>query len=159
MLETIDWKREKIGDYRALSAIVAGQKQSITEDNRIEKLKNVITSANEEIQKLSKDREATISEAIKEQRMIKMELLDHWDIDKKTYACDMGSATLRTTKTLEINDQNAILIWLFKLERLESAIRTLDTTYLRKLKDADMIPDSMAYYDSRTNVAIKEAKE
>ena len=159
MLETPDWKREKLGDYRALSAIVAQTRQSLAEDDRIEKLRTLIALANGDIHRLSKDQETTIAEAIEEQKMIKMELLDHWDIDGKTYKCDMGSATLRTIKTLEINDQHSLLIWLFKLERLESAIRTLDTVYLKKLKDADIIPDALAYYEETTNVAIAETKE
>jgi len=158
MLETDDWKREKIGDYRALSAIVVDHENDLENDYEIQALRERQKDIAFTIERLSNDREMTIAEAKEEQQMIKMELLDHWDINEKTYKCDVGSATLRTKKTLEINDQNALLAWLFKLERLESAIRTLDTAYLKKLKDADMIPDAMAYYDTTTNVAITETK-
>ena len=159
MLETPDWKREKIGDYRALSAIVAQCQESILDDEKINALLEKKLQTQKDIDALCIDRHKTIAEARQEQQMIKMELLDHWDIDAKTFKCDMGSATLRTTKILEINDQKELLCLLFRLERLESAIRTLNTTYLKKLKDADMIPDVMAYYKSTTNVAITEAKE
>jgi hypothetical protein len=159
MLETIDWKREKIGDYRALSAIVARIERSIQEDERIHSLLKEEDEILKKIDLLTKDRNLTIEEAKQEQAMIKMELLDHWDIDEKTYKCDMGSATMRTNKTLEVHDKKSLIDLLYRLECLDSGIRTLDMTYLKKLKDAYMIPDSMAYYDEKTSVVIKEAKE
>lgn len=159
MLETPDWKREKIGDYRALSAIVVRYQDSILEDVEIKTLLEKKRQIQKRIETLVIDRNKTIAEAKEEQQMIKMELQDHWDVDGKTYKCDMGSVSLRTKKTVHVSDQSALLIWLFKLERLESAIRTLDTTYLKKLKDADMIPDAMAVYDSKTTVVITEAQQ
>ena len=153
------WKREKIGDYRALSAIVAQEKSALECDGEINKAKFERDRLDGEIRRLSAKYVNVVNDAINEQQMIKMELLDHWDIDGKSFKCDMGSATLRTTKTLEISDQSALLILLFKLERLESAIRTLDTSYLKKLKDADMIPDALAVYKHSTNVAISGEKE
>lgn len=159
MLETPDWMREKLGDYRALSAIIALTEQSLAEDDRITKLVSLIELAAGDIKKLRKDRESTILEAKEEQKMIKMEFQDHWDVDGKTYSCDMGKVSLRTKKTLEIADQTSLLIWLFKLERLEAAIRSLDTDYLKKLKDADLLPDAMAVYKSKTTVAITEAPQ
>ena len=157
MLETDDWKREKIGDYRALSAIVAKYTQSIKEDSEIVAALAIADAQMTKAENLALDRHNTIAEAKEEQQMIKMELIDHWDIDEKTYKCDAGSATMRASKILRINDNSSLLALLFKIERLGKAIKLLDGAYLRKLKDADMIPDAMAVYDSKITVVITEA--
>jgi hypothetical protein len=159
MLETDDWKREKIGDYRALSAIVAKYTLSIQNDVEIGAALAIADAMITKAEKLALDRKTTIAEAKEEQQMIKMELLDHWDTDGKSFKCDMGSATIRINKTLIIKSENELINHLERFDLLPQYIKSFDMSKLRKLKDAHIIGDDALYYKKNTIVAIKEAKE
>ena len=82
-------------------------------------------------------------------------LINDWDITDKTYKCDAGTATVRTTKSLRISDKKSLIITLFNIDKLSECIRTWNLSYLRKLKDIDLIGDDIASYDEHQNVVIK----
>ena len=86
-------------------------------------------------------------------------LIDGWDIDDKTYECEAGSATIRTTKSLRITNKKGLIATLFDLGQLPECIRTWNLSYLRKLKDVNLIGDEIASYDEHQNVVIKEARD
>jgi len=93
---------------------------------------------------------------IEEQRNL---LIDEWDILEKTYKCEAGTATVRTTKSLKIQDKKGLVQTLMGIGKLPEAIRSWNLSYLRKLKDVDMISDMVATYEEHQNVVIKGVLE
>jgi len=85
------------------------------------------------------------------------QLIVKWDIAEKTYECEGGSATMRTTKSLKITDKKQLISVLLNIDKLPEAIRSWNLSYLRKLKDVGKIEDTTAHYEEAQNVVIKEA--
>lgn len=108
--------------------------------------------------------EAKTSELKRGQDEIKEELKTIWNSEEKTFKCAVGTATLRTTKSLVITDKANMIQRLSEIltgHFIEACvyIKTFDLTRTRKLKDAGLIDDKIAHYEEKQNVVIKVAEE
>jgi hypothetical protein len=154
----INWKEDAIVECIRLQEQRKAIQDLRAKDTQISILQTQKKELEEDIAALDKGYLNSIERVdsfIEEQRNL---LVAKWDITDKTYECDLGSATLRTTKSLNIVDKKGLIDALLKLEKLPEAIRTWNLSYLRKLKDVDMIEDKVAYYDEHQNVIIKEVR-
>lgn len=154
-----NWKSEKIADYCALSGLIQRYQDEITNDVKIQKLQKEQYRIIEEIEKLCNDRMQTIAEMKREQHMIKDELLEHWDSDNKTFKCDIGSATVRTTHTLTIKNRAGMLDTLMHIGKLSEAVQSFNIHYLKELKNVGMIPDQFAELEATHTIAITGVKK
>jgi len=91
----------------------------------------------------------------------KERLIDLWgDIGDKTFKCAVGSATIRTTRSLKIDNTEGLIGILEKIGKLIKCIKSWDLTYLRKLADAGLFDEGeITHYDEKKNITIRGAKE
>ena len=149
-----DWKEERIGEYCTLSTDIAKLEQSIREDIEIHVKR---------ITEIAQTRNLDIEEAKRRQGVIKGHLVEHWDIEDKTFKCNAGSATLRTTRSLKIDNKEKLISILQQIGKLAQTITGWDLTYLRKLADAglfdvDVGGTNIMHYDEKKNVIIRDVK-
>jgi hypothetical protein len=159
-----DWKAVRIAVYLAL----AYEKRLVEEEMR----KNPsLLRLKKEIEKLEEQQEMQVSRYKRElvdydtkMRSIQDELVEGWNIDAKTFKCDVGSATMRTTRSLKIDNKEKLIIALQKMGKLTRTITTgWDLTYLRKLADSglfdvDVGEMNIVHYDEKRNVIIHDVK-
>ena len=154
-----NWKEEAITDYIGLQKEKRILEQARAEDQDI---KNVELTRKKVADKLSaleqpySDKLLDITRAVEK---IHETFIENWDITDKTYECEAGTATVRTTKSLNIIDKKKLITTLLNIDKLSEAIRSWNLSYLRKLKDVDMIEDAIAHYDEKQSMIIKEASD
>jgi hypothetical protein len=129
--------------------------QERAEDQEILNAKLTMEKVAAKISVLERPYNDQISEITEDIEKDHERLIEGWDIPDKTYVCGMGTATLKTTKSLKISDKKRLIAVLLKIDTLEEAIRSWKLSYLRNLKDVDMIEDSIAFYEEHQNVVIK----
>lgn len=153
-----DWKEERIAEYARL-----GQQINIVTHNLVtDSVRNRLIK---EEQKLAVERKQleenylkNIRAAQEQQAGIKLELAEKWDIEEKSFECASGTATLRTTKSLKIQNKEKLIDFLVLNKKLVDFIKSFEITKLRKIKDADLLGDEIASYDEKKSVAIKIAE-
>ncbi len=157
-----DWKEERIGEYCTLSTAIAKLEQSIGEDTEIHTLLEKHVKILKRMTELAEPRNLKIEEAKRRQAVIKGHLMEHWDIEAKTFKCDVGTATVRTSKSLIVADNFGLIDRLTELlgsgVRACKCIRTFDLSVIRKYMDADLIDQHIAHYDEKRNVVISAVK-
>lgn len=95
-------------------------------------------------------------EGTKQQQVdLKVELVDNWRAEDKTFACVIGTATLRTTRSLQIKNKGKLIDFLTTLKKLPEFIKSFEVAKLRKIKDAGLLEDELATYDEKKSVVIK----
>lgn len=150
-----DWKEELITDCLELQRERESLEQIRAEDQEIKKLHiemNTVADMLSALEQPYSDKLLDITCAIE---MIHETFKDRWDIAGKTCEYDIGSATIRTTKSLNITDKKRLITILLNIDKLPESIRSWNLSYLRKLKDVDMIEDAIAHYDEKQSVVIK----
>ena len=157
-----DWKEERIGEYCTLSTDIAKLEQSIREDIEIHTLLEKHDEILKRITKIAETRNLDIEEAKRRQAVIKGHLLEHWDTEDKTFKCDVGTATVRTTKSLIVTDNFGLIDRLTEIlgsgVRACECIRTFELSTIRKYMDADLFAEHIAHYDEKRNVIIRDMK-
>ena len=154
-----DWKEALIADC----VVLQKQKELLecerAEDQDILNAEILLHKAMATIKELEQPYYEKITQVTDNIEGIHDKLIAEWDISDKTYECDTGTATVRTTKSLRISDKKQLIMTLLNIGKLPESIRTWNLSYLRKLKDVDMIDDQIASYDEHKNVVIKGAKD
>jgi len=153
-----NWKEEAIAEYAYLEQqkIVGAREEAADEELKDARL--AMDSAAARYNALAQvylDKFEEINHAI---AMVRDMLQEKWDTEDKTYECNAGSATIRTTKSLEIRDKTQLIQTLVNLDKLQDCVRSWNLSYLRKLKDVALISDEIAYYEEHQNVVVKGAK-
>ena len=93
-------------------------------------------------------------------QVIKEDLMAGWDIAGKSFKCGAGSATIRTTRSLEIDNKAKLIGILQEIGKLEVCIKSWDLTYLRKLADADLFEGfGVMHYNEKKSVVIGDVKK
>jgi len=153
-----DWKELRIVEYATLEKEIAIERNEMFSDPELnhltlerEKLDKLIISSGEMYIK-------NIEAAQQQQAGIKLELAEKWDTEDKTFECDVGTATLRTTKSLHIRSKEKLVAFLELNKKLTEFIKGFEVAKLRKIKDAGMLEDEIATWDEKKNVAIKLAE-
>ena len=152
-----NWKEEAITDYVELEGERVTLEQARAEDQEIKNVEITMKKVVDMLSVLEQPYSTKLLEITQGIEKIKGAIIEGWDITDKTYECDVGTATVRTTKSLRISDKKQLILTLLKIDKLPEAIRTWNISYLRKLKDVDMIDDQIASYDEHQNVVIKGA--
>jgi hypothetical protein len=135
--------------------VKADLEQERAEDQEIANAKLTMEKVAAKITKLEQPYKDEITEITEGIEKMHERLIEKWDITDKSYACERGVATLRTTKSLKISDKKRLIAVLLNIDKLPEAVRSWNLTYLRNLKDVDMIEDSIAFYEEHQNVVIK----
>lgn len=156
---TSNWKELTIADYIAVKAQIKTIEYERAEDEDIKNAAILMKKAVDKIAELEKpyiDKLSSLNDHIVS---LGESLIEKWDIADKTYKCDAGIATLRTTKALKINSKETLINLLQNIGKLPQCIRSWNLPYLRSLKDVDLIDDLTAHYEESQNVVIKGVSE
>ena len=153
--QTQDWKSERIGEYVKLENMVTIEMQKMGTDPDLDALIRDRVKLNEMIERGQELYLKKIEAAQQQQAGIKLELVDRWYSEEKTFECAAGTATLRTTKSLKIQSKEKLIDFLMLNKKLVDFIKTFEITKLRKIKDAGMLEDEIATYDEKKSIAIK----
>lgn len=95
-----------------------------------------------------------IEKAKHQQADIRATLVDNWDIEDKTFKCPAGTATLRTTRSLQVKDKGKLIDFLTTLKKLPEFIKSFEIAKLRKIKDAGLLEDEIVSYNELKTVSI-----
>ena len=150
-----NWKEEAIAKYAELEAQKKVVIVTMLEDNDLKTARISVENAAAHLSAFEEAYIAKIGELNVEIENVRLALQKDWDIEDKTYKCEAGVATIRTTKSLCVLDRHSLMANLVNLNKLPESIRSWDLTLLRKLKDVDLIPDEQACYEERQNVVIR----
>ena len=149
------WRTDRIAEYARLENEITLEMNELRNDPDLIKLMKEQAKLNDMVA-LAKGMYAKNIEAFQQQQArIKLELVDTWgDTEEKTFECPAGTATLRTTKSLNIRSKEKLVAFLELNKKLTDFIKSFEITKLRKIKDAGMIEDEIATWDIKRNVAI-----
>jgi len=154
------WKEKLIAEY----ANVERNKQATHENvktlaARIE-LEEEIVYKQDQLERLKQPYLDTILECEQRQTGIKEELVKRWDIEDKTFKCDAGTATLRTTKSLVIRDKNKLIDFLSLNKKLTEYVKAFDTSKLRKIRETGLIGNDVIDWDEKKSmmISVKESE-
>lgn len=150
-----DWKEQRIAEYAKLEKEITTDMQDMGNDQGL----NGLIAKRERLAEIIKISQKVylehIEEAQQRQALLKAELADGWDIDDKTFKCPAGTATARTTRSLNIRSKLRLVNFLLRIEKLPEFIKSFDVSKLRKLKDAGLLEDEIASWDEKRNVSIR----
>jgi hypothetical protein len=154
-----EWKEVLINDYFTIDAVIAEHEKALRDDKKLNTLKKQRDKIEDEILEHSRTLTNLIHEAEMKRISIKEQLTKKWDIEDKTFKCDTGSATLRTTKSLIVTDKMALVGRLAEIlnneQKAFDCIRSFDLSTIRKYMDVDLIAGYIAHYDKKQSVVIK----
>ena len=149
-----DWKAEMITAYARLENGIAIETHEMDTDAEINKLLKEWEKLGKMIEQGKRIYFDNIAKARQQQAGIKLELAEKWGIGDKTFECDAGTATLRTTKSLNIRSKEKLVAFLELNKKLTDFIKSFEITKLRKIKDAGMLEDEIATYDEKKSISI-----
>jgi hypothetical protein len=155
----MNWKEELITGCLELQRERASLDQARAEDEEIKNLELTMKKVMDKLSELERPYTDKATSIIAKIENMHDQLKEKWDITDKTYECDAGIATVRTTKSLKIIDKKRLITILLNIDKLPEAIRSWNLSYLRKLKDVDMIDGMAAHYEEHQNVVIKGAED
>lgn len=154
-----NWKAESIAKYAELEAYRKSIENDLANNSTINKLNEELETARTKLIEAEKPYYERINGFLQQQAGIKLELVDTWgDTEEKTFECDAGTATLRTTKSLNIRSKEKLVEFLAILGKLPEFIKTFETAKLRKIKEAGLLEDEVATWDEKRSIAIKIAE-
>ena len=152
-----NWKEELITEYIKLQKKRVVIEQERAEDQEIKNVELTMKKVGDALNMLEQPYSTKLLNITSAIETIHETLINGWDIADKTCDYEIGSATIRTTKSLKVIDKKGLIQTLVGLGKLPEAIRSWNLSYLRKLKDVELIADTVAAYEEHQNVVIKEA--
>ena len=159
----VDWKEEIINEYHALENRKQITIEVMEKKVSISNLRSQIEDAKRQLLEQEREYREDIRACEYEMAKIREDLMERWDIEGKSFKCDKGSATIRTTKSLIITDNGALIDRLTDIlddsGRACDCIRTFDLSAIRKYMDVDLIACDIAHYDEKRNVVISAVKK
>ena len=154
-----NWRTDRIAEYARLENEIVLEMNEMGADPELIKLMKEQAKLNDMIALLKGTYSKDIEAAQQQQAGIKLELVDTWGAtEEKTFECDAGTATLRTTKSLNIRSKEKLVAFLELNKKLTDFIKSFEITKLRKIKDAGMLEDEICTWDEKKTVAIKIAE-
>ena len=150
-----DWKTERITEYAKLEKEEVTIKHEMSADIGLNKLIQKRSDLDTVIKFAEKSYFKNIEAAQQQQAGIKLELVDRWYGEEKTFECAAGIATLRTTKSLKIQSKQKLIDFLVLNKKLVDFIKSFEIAKLRKIKDAGFLGDEVVSYDETKSIAIK----
>jgi hypothetical protein len=156
--QTQDWKTERITEYARLEARKHAWKKNVGDTTFLKNLRGELENARIKLDEAEKPYNEKIDAIAQQQAGIKLELIDRWYGEEKTFECTAGTATLRTTKSLKIQNKQKLIDFLVLNKKLVDFIKTFEIAKLRKIKDAGFLGDEVVSYDETKSIAIKIAE-
>ena len=154
-----NWRTDKIVEYARAEADKIRTQKNMTEIPEVVELEEDIAYKQEQLKHIKQTYLDKIFQCEQVQTDIKAALVDGWKAtEEKTFECDAGTATLRTTKSLNIRDKEKLVAFLELNKKLTDFIKSFEITKLRKIKDAGMLGDDIATYDEKKSIAIQIAE-
>ena len=155
-----NWKEELITEYALITKENKSILQEMADSHELQILREQRTEIIQKIDLLEQSynvRQGNIDDRI---RRVKDALVASWDIDEKTYKCNIGTATLRTTKSLIIKDKIQLMQRLSKVLTRHFAeaceyIKTFDLAKIRKIKEINLLDDAIVTWEEKKSVVIK----
>ena len=154
-----DWKEEAIVQYRNLELKKQLVEGAMGKDLSISKLRTEIKEGEQQLEGEEMIYKADISACDAKMLAIKEELVTRWDTDAKSFNCDAGSVTMRTTRSLKIDNKEELINILQVIGKLTLSIKSWDLTLLRKLVDAELLDETVAHFVEKRNVVIGDEKK
>ena len=150
---------ERLGEYRELELRKHDMKVAEKKDHNLsmhlQELK-MIEDRRDAVMKLIDEcrKEFDTQELQEKQDSIREQMIKEWDVTGKTYTCDIGSVTMRTTKSLIILSKEKLVDFLSKTGKINEAISRFDLRVLRRFKDAGLLEDCTDY-EEKKSVQVK----
>ena len=159
-----DWKEERITKYLNLENEKKGIEKEMDEDKTILDLQRKADKIALKLQINKKEYKEEIANLDLAMCDLKDQLDVNWDLDNKTFKCVVGSATMRITRSLKIDNTEELINILEKIGKLTKCIKSWDLTYLRKLADAGLfdgekMEEKITHYDEKRSIIIRGTKE
>ena len=160
--DRMDWKEVDIISYLELEEEKTAAEREMVNNPAIAKLQEKRNAITEEMNVREFGYRANIHNCESAMHSIKEKLIKEWDIEDKTFKCDVGTATVRTTKSLIVTDNFGLIDRLTEIlgsgVRACECIRTFELSTIRKYMDADLFAKDIAHYDEKKNVIIRDVK-
>lgn len=150
-----DWKAERIAEYAKLDNAIAFEMHEMDTNPHLEELIRNQATLNAEIGLAKEIYTKNIEAAQQQQAGIKLELIEKWDVLEKTYECSVGTATLRTTRSLVIQDKDKLIGFLQTIKKLNECIRNFDISKIRKFKEVGLIENEIVIWSEKHNISIR----
>ena len=154
-----DWKEERIAEYAKLETAKQQIQNDMNLDAELNKIETSIKAWLERADRLKKPYFDKTLECEQQQAGIKLELAEKWNIPGKTFGCNAGTATLRTTRSLIIRNKQKLIEFLTLNKKLTEFIKSFEITKLRKIKDAGLLASEIATWDEKRSISISLTKE
>ena len=149
-----NWKERALVEY----AILAERMQDTTSLMRADPELNAFTKERElldhKIDRAAQGYRNIIEEVKHQQADLRAALTSGWDTQDKTFKCPTGTATLRTTRSLQVKDKEKLIEFLTTLKKLPEFIKSFETAKLRKIKDAGLLEEEIATYTKLESISI-----
>ena len=150
-----NWKAELIVEYAQLENKIATETHKMDTDPNLDALLRDQATLNAEIKLAKEIYTKNIEAAQRQQAGIKAELVDSWlSTEGKTFECNAGSITLRTTRSLIIRNKQKLIEFLTLNKKLSEFIKSFEITKLRKIKDAGLLENEIATWDEKKSISI-----
>lgn len=153
-----DWKEVRIAEYARLEARKHAWEKNIGETTFLKNLRTELENARIKLDEAETPYNEKLDAITQQQAGIKLELAENWDIEEKTFKCNVGTATLKTTRSLHIRSKEKLVEFLALNKKLVEFIKSFETGKLRKLKDAGMIEEDVVTWDEKRGIAIQIAE-
>lgn len=149
-----DWKETRIIKYAQLEANRKAVEKRWDNDIVLNELQVELKEVLDKIEETEKPYRANIDAIAQQEAGIKLELAKNWNIEDKMFVCNMGTAILKTTKSLHIQNKEKLVNFLIAVNKLPDYIKGFEIAKLRKVKDAGLLEDEVASWDEKKSVAI-----
>lgn len=158
-----DWKQVNIELYLSLEREKRLVDFAMVRDPAISKLYAEIETNKEQLNALESGYKSKIHDYELKMQNLKDQLKQDWDIEDKTFKCQTGSITMKTTKSLIVANKSGLIQRLTAIfedaTKACDCIRTFDLSAIRKYMDADLIDEKIAYYNKKQSVVITGARD
>jgi F0F1-type ATP synthase alpha subunit len=159
-----DWKEVNVISYLELEEEKIETEKEMANSPAIVELKEKLNAIKGEINLREFGYVSNIRNCERAMRSIKEELIKDWDIKDKSFKCAEGDITIRTTRSLKVDNKETLIGILQQIGKLTQSIKGWDLTYLRKLADAglfdvDKEEMNIMHYEEKKNVVINAAKK
>ena len=158
-----DWKQVHLERYLSLEREKRLMDVEMATDPAISKLHSEIETSKELLNSFESGYKAKIHDCETQMQTLKDQLKEDWDIEDKTFKCQKGSVTLKTTKSLIVTSKSGLIQRLTAIfedaTKACDCIRSFDLSAIRKYMDAELIDEKIAHYNKKQSVVITEAKD
>ena len=154
-----DWKETRIVEYARLGEAIEWETYEMDQDSTLRQAIEDYQGLGELVKQAKSGYLTKIENMQQQQAGIKLELAEKWNIPEKTFECNAGTATLRTTRSLIIRNKQKLIEFLTLNKKLSEFIKGFEITKLRKIKDAGLLENEIATWDEKRSISISLTKE